>query len=184
MGRRTRGRLVLTVLVIAMTPGGVRARRSTLEEVSANVQGCWVQLHYRPLHFGVLDVPPNHTYLLVSDDRALRWVLEGRPEFSVPQFRAERPWGRVRAFSTPGNFGYESTDDALTDLVHGKRRVVACEVIDRLQKEVAAFDAETRISYYPVGPNSNTFTHWLLQRTGLDSFGEPPAALNWSLALP
>lgn len=174
LGKRSVGtELLLSALLMAAAPAGIPSPSFRPEA------GCWLELRYRPLHLGVVNAPPNHTYLYLRDESGRNWIVEGRPEFSTPRILWDRPWGRLRAHATEGARGYLGTDDAGADAREGERRELSCSVVDLVRAEARTFDRQNALAYSVTERNSNVLTRWLLGRAGVKGFTEPPNAVNW-----
>ena len=150
---------------------------------------CEIQVKYRPV--SVPGVNAVHVYLWMNDG-VNQWVAEGKPQNASPILFIESPvtgepvpnpypWGKLvgqKVSNAPGLPGNNPAGDAKAGPT--LRSADICLSVDRILQAVDSYN-DRQVYYRPLGPNSNTFAHWLLKMGGVNHrFRRPPDAVGWN----
>jgi len=152
---------------------------------------CEIQVKYRPV--SVPGVNAVHVYLWMNDG-VNQWVAEGRPEYLDPiEIVSFVPmpggglvpvitvtWGRLQGLLEPEP-GLQGNAPG-QDKKHGPtlRGPFWCGAFSAIKTATRTYN-DRQVEYWPSGPNSNSYAHWLLIQAGLAAVFRtaPPGAVGW-----
>jgi hypothetical protein len=134
---------------------------------------CSLELEYRPA--GITGrLGRTHASLVVQDSSGYTFTIQGRPHnYPLP------PWGNLDVYNKEGNIHDPQWGTTLTSATDGN----LCGQISQIETAEAYYSTH-EVSYNPLGPNSNSLMHWLLQSGYVDQyFSAPPGSTGWSTSL-
>jgi RHS repeat-associated protein len=134
---------------------------------------CSVELEYRPAGItGVLG--RTHASLVIEDSFGYTFTMQGEPQnYPLP------PWGNLVVSNTQGNIGDTQWGNTLTSAKDPQ----LCDQVSQIEK-AELYYSNNPVLYDPLGPNSNTLVHWLLESGYIDqNFTAPPGSTGWNLSL-
>lgn len=120
---------------------------------------CSVQVKCRPVG-GLIGIVADHCYIAAKDSQCKTWYLESGPDPQTNQNKAWEPTGTMSS-------GNASAWITWT----GSTTTVDCKVVECMKRSVNNWNS-ANITYNPLGPNSNSYTSWLMKECG--ARGGPP----------
>jgi RHS repeat-associated protein len=118
---------------------------------------CSVTVKCRPVG-GLIGILADHCYIVAKDSQCKTTYIESGPN----------PGGQNQAGES-GTLGSGNANAWITWT--GSTKTVDCKVIQCMKRSVQNWN-DANIKYNPLGPNSNSFTSWIMQECG--ARGGPP----------
>ncbi len=136
---------------------------------------CFAQLKYRYAAVG-----QNHAFWWVQDSYGIRYILDGGPTTNGLSCAAGA-CGDLEGWISNGDYGIPPAypADNLNDALAWETGLSSnfCTGVANMLNYVATWN-DTQITYYLLGPNSNTFAH-LTGTAGGFSPTQPPKTPGW-----
>src|SRR5581483_2777810 len=109
----------------------------------------------------------THASLVVQDRFGAVFTIQGEPHhYPTP------PWGPLDISNTAGDINDRQWGTTLTSAIDP----TLCDQIDEIETAELYYSAH-EVSYDPIGPNSNSLVHWLLQSGFVAQyFSAPPGS--------
>jgi hypothetical protein len=141
--------------------------------VSASYQNCFAQLKYRSVNIAGF-APGNHSFWWIRDSGGKQFIIDGGPQNAGCTINC----GYLIDWITQGTVGHYPEDNiqAGTWFDSGTSSSV-CPQVDNLEAAARNWP-QTGATYFPTGPNSNTFAHDMANAGGFTPT-QPPSAVGW-----
>lgn len=164
-----------TYLIVTAIGSGSGCSFSQSQQVQVTPPQCFAQLKYRPVVVG-----QNHAFWWVQASNGLHYILDGGPTqngFGC----AIGACGNLDAWVSQGDAGIPPAypeDNSGDNLAWQTGQSASfCSGVASMLDYTASWN-NTQVTYYPLGPNSNTFAH-LCGTAGGFSPTQPPNTPGW-----
>ena len=120
----------------------------------------------------------THAMLVVTDSSGFTFTMQGEPHcYPYPQ-GFPPTWGDLDVSETAGDVGYQHWGATLTSATDAN----LCDSVAGIETAENAY-ANDQVAYNPLGPNSNSLVHWLLEMGDVDDFTATPKSTGWNTPL-